>query len=61
MNDCQDVSKNLGNVSDEHGERFHLNTEQNYKEYWDQVMLGDYSWSLVRDTDIKNTRKKLKW
>lgn len=37
--------KNLGEISDEHGERFHQDFkffEQNYQGYWDQAMLGDY-------------------
>lgn len=55
--------ENLGQVSDEHGERFHQDLkffEQNYQGYWDQAMLGDYCWSIIRDTDTNKYKKKAK-
>ena len=43
--------ENLGNFSDEHGERFHQDIElmeKRYKDRWDSTMMGDYIWSLIR-------------
>ena len=42
---------NLGDVSEEHGERFHQdmnNMEKRYQGRWDSAMMGDYVWGLVR-------------
>ena len=38
---------NLGNLSDEHGERFHQDIsvmERRFKEKWNPGMLADYCW-----------------
>ncbi|CAK9820022.1 hypothetical protein ANTQUA_LOCUS10411 [Anthophora quadrimaculata] len=38
--------ENLGNVSDEHGERFHQEMktiERRYQGFWDKRMMGDYT------------------
>ena len=38
---------NLGNVSEEHGERFHQDIqvmEKRYQGRWNEVMMGDYVW-----------------
>lgn len=43
---------NLGDVSDEHGERFHQDIsvmESRYKGKWNTNMLADYCWTLIRD------------
>ena len=43
---------NLGDVSDEHGERFHQEIscmEKRYQGKWSPQMLADYCWSLQRD------------
>ena len=43
---------NCGDVSDEHGERFHQDIsvmEQRYKGKWDAAMLADYCWMVKRD------------
>ena len=43
---------NLGEVSDEQGERFHQDIaemERRYQGRWDPSMLGDCCWSLVRE------------
>lgn len=43
--------ENLGEVSEEHGERFHQDIakmEKRYQGRWDTAMMGDYIWSLVR-------------
>ena len=44
--------KNLGDVSDEHGERFQDITviEKRYKGKWSVGMLADYCWSIQRDS-----------
>ena len=44
--------KNLGNLSDEQGERFHQDInemEVRYHWRWDAAMLADYFWSIKRD------------
>lgn len=52
---------NLGDVSDEHGERFHqdiLHMEKRYQGKWSPSMLADYCWNLKRDVhDAKYSRK----
>lgn len=52
---------NLGDVSDEHGERFHQDIatmEKRYQGRWTPAMLADYCWSMIRDaTDISYKRK----
>ena len=54
--------KNLGNVYDEHGERFHQDiaaVEKRYKRKWSVEMLADYRWSIKRDgSDLKHKRQK---
>ena len=43
--------ENLGDVSDEQGERFHQDIktiEKWYQGRWDQHMMADYYWSLER-------------
>ena len=55
--------ENLGSVSDEYGERFHQDLklfEQNYQGFWDENVLGDYCWSVVRDTDENSYKKRAK-
>ena len=45
-------SENLGDVSDEQGERFRQDirtTEERYQDRWDSHMLPDYCWTLIRD------------
>lgn len=44
--------ENLGDVSDEQGERFHQDIkimEERYQGQWDSNMMADYCWSLMRD------------
>ena len=41
-----------GDVSDEHGERFHqhnLLMERRYKGKWSAAILGDYCWMMKRN------------
>ena len=43
---------NCGDVSDEHGERFHQDIavmEKRYQGRWSPSMLADYCWTLVRN------------
>lgn len=52
--------ENLGDVSEEQGERCHqdLKTmEQRYQGVWNERMISDYCWSLDRDTTNKHKRK----
>ena len=45
---------NLGDVSEEHGERFHqdiLAMEKRYQGKWDAAMMGEYMWCLLHDDD----------
>ena len=44
--------ENLGDVSEEQGERFHQDIktmEERYQGRWDSHMMADYCWSLMRD------------
>jgi len=53
--------ENLGEVSDEHGERFHqdiLATEKRYQGKWTSSMLADYCWTLKRDVPEAKYRRK---
>ena len=51
---------NLGNVSEEHGERFHQDIqvmEKRYQGRWDEAMMGDYVWNLVRKCNTTYKQK----
>ena len=56
--------ENLGDVSDEQGERFHQDIsdmEVRYQGRWDATMLADYCWSIKRDdAGASHPRKSLK-
>ena len=44
--------ENLGEVSDEHGEKFHqdiMTKENRYQGKWTSSMLVEYCWPLKRD------------
>lgn len=52
---------NLGDESDEHGERFHQQMKQmefRYQGKWDQAMMGDYCWFLLRETHSLHKKQK---
>ena len=52
---------NLGAVSDEHGERFHQDIQQMERRYqgrWNEAMMGDYVWNLIREDDSSHSRQK---
>ena len=54
---------NLGNVSDEKGERFHQDIkflEERYQGRWDIHMMADYCWSLKIDVPDLNQSKKFR-
>lgn len=51
---------NLGDESDEHGERFHQQIqemERRYQGAYDEAMLGDYCWFLVREAENNHNRQ----
>jgi hypothetical protein len=53
--------ENLGEVSDEHGERFHqeiMATEKRYQGKWNSRMLADYCWTLKRNVPDAKYRRK---
>jgi len=52
--------ENLGDVSDEHGERFHQqikSMERRYQGSCNESMMGDYIWSLIRESTSHNKRQ----
>lgn len=55
---------NLGDVSDEQGERFHQDIkvmEDRYQGRWDVHMMADYCWSIQRDcTGRRYSRQSIK-
>ena len=54
---------NCGEVSDEHGERFHqdiLVMEHRYKGKWSAAMLGDYCWMMKRDVPETKYHRRAK-
>lgn len=54
---------NLGDMSDEHGERFHQQMkamERRYQGFWDEGMMGDYCWFLIRETDPASNKRQNK-
>ena len=53
--------ENLGDVSDEHGERFHQDIatmENRYKGKCKANMMADYCWSLKTDTSGSSYKRK---
>jgi len=60
-----DFKENLGKYSEEQGERFHQDIrafEERYQRQgqYTESMMGEYIWSLVRDTDLDHRRKSRK-
>jgi len=52
--------ENIGEVSDEHGERFHqeiLSMGKRYRGTWTSRVLADYCWTLKRDIPKANYRR----
>ena len=56
--------ENLGDLSDEQGERFHQDIsemEVRYQGWWDAAMLAGYCWSIKRDDAFAiHSRRSLK-
>lgn len=53
--------KNLGDYSEEQGERFHQDIkimEERYQGRWDCHMMADYCWTLLRDCPKQNHNRK---
>ena len=53
--------ENLGDVSEEQGERFHQNIrmmEERYQGRWDSHMMADYCWTLICDCTEQSHRQK---
>ena len=53
--------ENLGEVTDEHGERFHqdiMAKEKQYQGKWTSSILADYCWTLKRDVPEAKYRRK---
>ena len=48
---------NLGNVSEEHGDQDIQVMKKCYQGRWDEAMMGDYVWNLVRKCNITYKRK----
>jgi hypothetical protein len=54
-------SENLGEVSDEHGERFHediMAIEKQYQDKWTSSMLAEYCWTLKSNVPDAKYRRK---
>ena len=52
---------NLGDYSDEQGERFHQDIKEMEKRYqgrWDVNMMSDYCWSLKRENEKRKGIKR---
>ena len=52
--------ENMGDESDEHGERFHQQIkemERRYQGHWDESMMGYYCWFLIRESNDLHKRK----
>ena len=53
------LGDNLGDVSDEHGERFHQDIsvmERRFKRYWSPGMLADYRCSIKKEDHTQHKR-----
>ena len=51
---------NLGSESDEQGERFHQDMEEiekRYKGWWDEQMMADNCWFLIREDPSEKNGK----
>lgn len=60
-NHLENFPENLGDYSEEQGERFHQDfrtMEERYQGKWDDHMMADYCWSLKRDHPHDAHRRK---
>lgn len=56
--------ENCGDVSDEHGERFHQDIatmENRYKGKWSPAMLADFCWTLQRDQPNATYKRRARY
>jgi hypothetical protein len=54
--------KNLKEVSDEHGERFHQDIsimEKRFVGRWNCGMLAEYCWTIMRETPDSGYKRKI--
>ena len=54
---------NLGDYSEEQHERFHQDVksfEKRYKDQYNENMMGDYVWNLLRESDLTYDRQSCK-
>ena len=54
---------NMGDYSEEQGERFHQDLksfEERYKGQYNESMMGDYIWNLVRESELTYNRQSSK-
>ena len=55
------IPENLGEISDEHGARFHqdvMTRENRYQGKWTSSMLAEYCWTLKRNVPDAKYRRK---
>jgi hypothetical protein len=53
--------ENLGDLSDEHGKRFHQDVkemERRYQGRWDVPMMADYCWSIKGEALYQEHKRK---
>ena len=58
-----EFNENLGAYSEEHGERFHQDIkdfESRYQGQYNENMMGDYIWGLIRESNLEYRRKSRK-
>ena len=58
-----EFKENLGAYSEEHGERFHQDIkdfESRYQGQYNENMMEDYIWGLIRESDLEYRRKSRK-
>ena len=58
-----EFKENLGTHFEEQGERFHRDIkdfESRYQGKYNENMMGDYIWGLIRESDLEYRRKSRK-
>ena len=58
-----EFKENLDEYSEEHGERFHQGIkdfESRYQGQYNENMMRDYIWGLIRESDFEYRRKSRK-
>ena len=58
-----ELKTNLGDYSEEQGERSHQDVksfEKRYKSQYNENMMGDYIWNLLRESDLTYNRQSRK-